>query len=402
MKIKPVRSIQELQEAKASLAQLVVKNIGGRNDDDIEVLSLLIEQFERSQIHIDAPSPIAAIKFRMREMGLSPRHLEPFIGSRARVSEVLSGKRSLSLDMIRSLHEGLRIPYAPLMSARLRSNDTEVSRPTIERLNSLGFEVDATDLSLFVSSSLPAQTSQAQVLHRRSQSVRAASKTVPTALRLWQAAVIKRAGTIALSNTFHPRGLTSDWIRRLAILSSRQNGHLKAIDALRDKGIVTVILPPLPGTFLDGAAMVDGENRPIIALTLRHDRTDNFWFTLLHEVAHIHLHYDELKSGRSSFVDDIEIQSDDVLERQADHLARTALIPDAILAQVKWDKTSTVDDITAVASRARIDLSIVAGRWQRDHQNYRKFARLIERNTLSRSFRDVSPNLDRGGVGGNA
>ena len=129
--------------------------------------------------------------------------------------------------------------------------------------------------------------------------------------------------------------------------------------------------------------MLDNEGRPVIGLTLRHDRTDGFWFTLLHEAAHIHLHYDKLRSERSTFVDDIEIQSDDVHEREADTLARESLIPISILSRAKWDRHSTSGDITAVASRARVHVSVVAGRWQRDHQNYRKFSRLIERDALT-------------------
>jgi HTH-type transcriptional regulator / antitoxin HigA len=383
MKFKPIRTPNELGEAKATLARLVGKNTAGTHDDDIEVLSVLIQQYEHSQIRIEAPTPIAAIQFRMKEMGFSPRHLEPFIGSRARVSEILTGKRSLSIDMIRSLHEGLGIPYASLISERTRSTKTEieVSTPTIARLNSLGFDVDQQDLSSFVQSSLPQGIAPA--LHRKTRSQRAAVKTDQAALSVWQAAVLKKAQTENPKTTFDRKNLSADAIRRLAILSSTQRGPLKAIETLRDKGILTVIMPPLRGTFLDGAAMLDANGQPIIGLTLRHDRTDGFWFTLLHEVAHIHLHYEKLRSEQSTFVDDIQIQSDDVYERDADSLARTSLIPDSILSQVRWDGHSTSADITAVASRARVHPSIVAGRWQRDHQNYRKFSRLIERDVLA-------------------
>src|SRR6267154_6918191 len=100
MKLKPIRTSDELRTAKDALARLVITNQSGANDDDIEVLSLLIQQFERVHAPIDAPTPVAAIQFRMKEMGLSPRDLEPFIGSRARVSEVLTGKRYLSISMI--------------------------------------------------------------------------------------------------------------------------------------------------------------------------------------------------------------------------------------------------------------------------------------------------------------
>src|SRR4051812_34724402 len=90
--IKPIRTAADLENAKARLGKLIRANKSGEHDDEIEVLSTLVEQFEKTSFRVDAPSPVAAIKFRMEEMGLSPRQLEPFIGSRARVSEVLTGK----------------------------------------------------------------------------------------------------------------------------------------------------------------------------------------------------------------------------------------------------------------------------------------------------------------------
>lgn len=382
MKLKPIRTSDELRTAKDALARLVITNQSGANEDDIEVLSLLIQQFERVHAPIDAPTPVAAIQFRMKEMGLSPRDLEPFIGSRARVSEVLTGKRYLSISMIRSLHDGLGIPYESLIASRERNGVAEeMSSPAMTRLSSLGFDLREDDLPAFIRSSLPNAAPAA--MHRKTRSQRAALKTDQGALNLWQAGVLKRAESEHLNTTFERTNLSKEIIRRLAILSSGQRGPIKAIGALRDKGVIVIMLPPLPGTFLDGAAMLNAEGRPVIGLTLRHDRTDGFWFTLLHEVAHIHLHYDKLRSEQSTFVDDIEIRSDDVYEKQADELARVSLIPDAILSQVRWDQSSTGDDITAIACRARVHISIVAGRWQRDHQNYRKFSRLIERDTLS-------------------
>lgn len=128
--------------------------------------------------------------------------------------------------------------------------------------------------------------------------------------------------------------------------------------------------------------MVRADGAPIIALTLRHSRIDNFWFTLLHEAAHICLHYHFLVETRSAFVDDIDIPSDDLREQEADALARDSLIPPTFLEQVIWSPASSYDDLETVATRARVPLSVVAGRWQREHQNYKKFARLIERTSV--------------------
>ena len=85
--------------------------------DELEVLTILIERYEDIRYPIPASDPVEAIKFRMEQQGLTPKDLEVFIGSSGRVSEVLSGKRGLSLRMIKRLHEGLKIPYESLMAA---------------------------------------------------------------------------------------------------------------------------------------------------------------------------------------------------------------------------------------------------------------------------------------------
>lgn len=151
-------------------------------------------------------------------------------------------------------------------------------------------------------------------------------------------------------------------------------------------GIYVVFLPQLPGTYLDGAALMDPLGRPVVALTLRHDRIDSSWFTLFHELSHIHLHLGDLTAGAYGFVDDIDLPSEERRETEADTLARTASIPDMVLQQVRWQPSSTTDDLTRVATRSRVHLAIVAGRWQREFRKYRKFARLVERGTLRERF----------------
>jgi HTH-type transcriptional regulator / antitoxin HigA len=375
--IKPIRSSDDLKQAKAKLAALVTENARGLHDDDIEVLSTLIEKYEDAVVRIDAPTPVAAIKYRMEELGLTARGLEPFIGSRARVSEVLTGKRHLSLDMIRSLHEGLRIPYDSLISERPKN----VSDPALVRLNELGFSLERAGLQSFIPAAL--QQSASVALHRKSRTQRASSKTDPSSLMLWQAAVLQKcqkANETKLS--FDISKLRAMDFRRLARLSTQSDGPLQAVETLRSLGVCVVILPSLPGTFLDGAAMASSSGTPVIGLTLRFDRVDSFWFTLFHEVGHVALHYDFLVRSKEAFIDDMEMRSDDAQEREADEFARLALIPNQIIDQVNWSSASSYDDLVTVATRARVHVAIVAGRWQRDHQNYKKFARLIERDTL--------------------
>jgi len=88
---------------------------GTDEGDELDVLATLVDVYETQQFPIQSPDPIEAIRFRMEQMGLERKDLEPFIGSRARVSEVLNKRRGLSLKMIRALHEELDIPLEALI-----------------------------------------------------------------------------------------------------------------------------------------------------------------------------------------------------------------------------------------------------------------------------------------------
>jgi len=381
MNVRPIRTVEDLLDRQERVASLIRRNDSGQYDDEIEVLSTLIVDFERRTFDLRPPDAISAIKFRMAEMGLTQRQLEPYIGSRARVYEILSGKRSLSMDMIRSLHDGLGIPYASLIGDHRISNKSslEAAPPTLARLNALGFEVDMGNVSSFVHASL--KTTEALALLRKTRTTRAASKTDRSALVLWQAAVLRKAEGVP-PKSIGPSSLDEARLRSVARLSTKSLGPVLALQKLAELGVKVVIVPALPGTFLDGAAMLSTNGIPIVALTLRHDRVDNFWFTLFHEIAHVHLHKEHLRLREFVFFDDMEMHTDDALEREADLLARQTLIPDAILQSVRWDPKSSLEDIVAVATRARVHQAIVAGRWQKDHQNYRRFSRLIERDSL--------------------
>lgn len=83
--------------------------------DELDVLATLVDVYEKEHFPIELPDPIGAIKFRMEQMGLSRKDLEPYLGSRARVSEVMNKRRGLSLAMIRALHENLEIPLDALI-----------------------------------------------------------------------------------------------------------------------------------------------------------------------------------------------------------------------------------------------------------------------------------------------
>ncbi len=115
MDIQPIRTDADYQRALARISAIMDATYGTPEGAELDALATLVEAYETRNHFIDAADPIEAIKFRMEQMGLDRKDLEPFIGSRGRVSEVLSGKRPLSLNMIRRLNRGLGIPAEVLI-----------------------------------------------------------------------------------------------------------------------------------------------------------------------------------------------------------------------------------------------------------------------------------------------
>jgi len=111
-----IRILKNEAEYEAALAEIERLMESPKPDvDRLELLGLLVSDYEDKHYQIDMPDPVEAITFRMEQMGLTRKDLERYIGSRSKVSEVLSGKRRLSLSMIRALHEGLGIPAEVLL-----------------------------------------------------------------------------------------------------------------------------------------------------------------------------------------------------------------------------------------------------------------------------------------------
>jgi HTH-type transcriptional regulator / antitoxin HigA len=115
MQIRPIRTAADHEAALAEVERLWESEPGSPEGERLEVLSLLIEAYELEHFPIDPPEPIDAVLFRMEQLGLRRKDLEPYLGSRARVSEILGGRRCLTLPMIRRLHEGLGIPAEVLI-----------------------------------------------------------------------------------------------------------------------------------------------------------------------------------------------------------------------------------------------------------------------------------------------
>ena len=123
--IKPIRSETDYDAALARIFELMDTEPDSPKGDEFDVLVDLVELYESKHVPMGYPNPIAAIEFRMDQAGLRPRDLVSFIGSRAKVSEILSGKRAITMPMARALHEHLGIPADVL----LREPDVDLNNP---------------------------------------------------------------------------------------------------------------------------------------------------------------------------------------------------------------------------------------------------------------------------------
>ncbi len=115
MKIAPIRNEKDYQSALKRLELIFDAKKGSENGDELEILSILIDRYENENFPIGMPDPIEAIKFRMEQMGMKQKDLAEVVGFKSRVSEILSKKRKLTLDMIRKLNTTLHIPTEVLV-----------------------------------------------------------------------------------------------------------------------------------------------------------------------------------------------------------------------------------------------------------------------------------------------
>lgn len=393
--LKMIKTQDDYEKALNEVESLIdlTPQMGTDNGDRLELLTFLISKYEDEQFPLEHPDPIEAIKFRMEQQGLSYRDLIPFIGSRSKVSEVLNRKRQLSLKMIRALHKGLGIPADVLLQAPNGSLPSEIKginwlkfpiNDMIKRKWFVGFEGTlseakdrAEELIRGLFQGLDIESLEHQ-LYR--QNVRTGSEMDKYALLAWQAKVLQIAQKKSLQNKYRPGTVTQSFLTELVKLSYLQDGPILAKEYLNKNGIEMIILSHLPRTHLDGAAMLLSDGTPVVALTLRYDRIDNFWFSLCHELAHVSLHLSD--KMYDCFLDDLDATGND-LEEQADELARDSLIAPEIWRTLNKFTSQTVYDF---AQKIRIHPAIIVGRIHYENKNYHRLSRLVGHGEVRKLF----------------
>lgn len=211
------------------------------------------------------------------------------------------------------------------------------------------------------------------------------------ALLAWQARILERARKLVETHDLPEFVLDDRWITDLVALTCCSDGPKRAQALLLSKGIVLTTEKHLSGTYLDGGAMLDRDGRPVIGLTLRFDRLDNFWFVLFHELGHVLLHL--MEGLRYDFFDEEGTTGNDMVEREADQFALDSLIPEG-----KWDEclsrfALSEEAVRIDAKNLGIDASIIAGRIRKERSDYTILTSLVGQGQVASQFEDGGDEL---------
>jgi HTH-type transcriptional regulator/antitoxin HigA len=391
-RIKPIKNDIDYDEALVLMEKLVTQDPAPNTEkaDQISILATLIENYERSHFPLDIPSAIDAIRFRMDQLDLKSVDLVQYLGSTSRVSEILSGKRSLTVDMINALSAGLGIPEKALLKKEVDENEysRNIPTPVFKQMMSRGyFNVDGDKPTLlqgfFSKSSL-----SPSLLYRRSK-LRTDGNASQYVLVAWADRVLERAKRIKAGRIYIDGTIDLEYMRNIAKYSvDEKNGVKNAITKLLEDGIKIVIEPALQGTKLDGAAIFEDKNNPIIALTLRYDRLDNFWFTIMHELAHIAKHRNLDKTFIYDNLDAKGEQVDDI-EKEADAMASEALVNNAKWLVSAARMIPSPLAAMALANELGVHMAIIAGKARYESGNWKYLASTVSKFTIRDKFKEV-------------
>lgn len=196
------------------------------------------------------------------------------------------------------------------------------------------------------------------------------------ATRAWVAHVVDSAGRTPRVK-FTSSNLSEAFVRNLTKLSIRSDGPKLAVTAIRGIGIAVVVENGLPGMSVDGASFHTSASGPVIGLTLRYDRLDNFWFTLLHELGHIALHLSV--PSDDVFVDSLEDGESDEeeAEAEANAFAKDGLIPRDLWLRSDAYRLGSERSALNLADQLGVHPAIVAGRIRYERRNFQIFSKLV-------------------------
>ena len=384
--------------AKAELAAL---------QSELENLCQQIQEYETLKsgsveiLKASSLEELPSILIRARiARGLSQRQLAEAIGLKEQQIQRYEAEEyaSANLQRLADVANALDLNVSEVAEFRVRAqplpgvDDTDFAwdqfpvkemyqRHWFERFSGSLVEVVANAEELvkeFVKSSLDKPV---QVAAR--QRIRTGGTVNRYALLAWQCRVIALANKQKPQAKYRRGVITREWLASLVQLSRDSDGPKKALKYLENAGIRVIVEPHLSQTHLDGAAFLLPNATPIIGLTLRYDRLDNFWFVLVHEIVHVmkHLH----KGSVESIFDDLDTEAGGI-EQEADEEAGRILVPDDLWETALARYLRTTDSIEDFASEMGVHPAIVAGKIRREANNYAILTDMVGQDEVRKLF----------------
>lgn len=211
----------------------------------------------------------------------------------------------------------------------------------------------------------------------------------------WQVRILQLANSKAKKTSIPKFSGDERWLKNLVATSAKIDGPARVKELLLEQGIIFLIERPLPMTYLDGAALLSHDGYPVVALTLRYNRLDYFWYTLFHELAHVYLHlfsrhhynfFDREILSRYNNKDQFEKPEVDEIENEADQFALKKLI-----ARDEWDccqsrRVPKTQNVISDANRLKIHPSIIAGRIRKERNDNNILGNLLGQSLLHQHF----------------
>jgi HTH-type transcriptional regulator/antitoxin HigA len=395
-----IKNEEDYNKALSRIDGLMDAAPGTPEMDELELLTALVEMYEDRHYPVSPPDPIEAIKFRMDQLGLAQKDMISYFGNKSKVSEVLNGKRPLTLAMMRSLNKNLGIPAEVLLRERGASfpdklTDLEWDRfPLVEMANRCWIPKlrDINEKAEELMRGFIAQAGELgpvpSALLRQGKGGRYNPKTDPYALMAWCIRVLALARNNPLKNHYSKGSINQTTLHEIARLSYFEKGPLLAKEYLEKQGIHLIVVRHLARTYLDGAAMLMPDGTPVIGLTLRYDRIDNFWFCLLHELSHIARH---LTASDRVIIDDLDMRehdgsAEDKIEKEADEMTRDGLIPKKVWESNPIQGKVNVEKVYTLADRIKVHPAIIAGRIRHERNNYKLMSKHVGGKQIRRHF----------------
>lgn len=347
---------------------------------------------QSTQNEATARTPGQAIAEAMAEHDISRTELAKLLGSRGRISDLLNDKREPTLREVKILRELLHVSADDLIPPLSSENDeTDWTKFPIKEMAKRGWiasdvprkqaEAKKAILDLAVRAGCADGRMEGAAFR---ESLASSRHSDPLALRAWL------LGTRLLAQRMkaapYTKRLSQQILTELIHKSTLVDGPVKAQEFLAEHGVRLVINPHFKKMYLDGAVFfMDGS--PVIALTLRYDRLDYFWFTLCHEVAHLVLGHVSPDNAKTVMIlDDFDAKSQEEIETQANQLATWAAIPEETWSTYPELETGSIADLYLVATALGIHPAIVAGQIRHRRNEYRILTQHVGGKMVKRNF----------------